>query len=45
MMSKTMQDALNERRRYLEFEQAYTQALREVYDARLAVRRATGVEQ
>jgi cobalt-zinc-cadmium efflux system outer membrane protein len=41
----SLQDALNERRRYLEFEQAYTQALREVYDARLAVRRATGVEQ
>jgi cobalt-zinc-cadmium efflux system outer membrane protein len=40
----SLQDALNERRRYLDFEQAYTQALREVYDARQVVRRATGVE-
>jgi cobalt-zinc-cadmium efflux system outer membrane protein len=41
----SLQDLLSERRRYLEFEQAYTAALRELYEARQAVRRATGAGQ
>jgi len=35
-------DVLNERRRYLETERAYTTALREAYDARQALRKALG---
>ena len=38
----TLLDVLNERRRYLETERAYTNALREAYDARQALRRALG---
>jgi outer membrane protein TolC len=38
----TLMDVLNERRRYLETERAYTNALREAYDARQALRRALG---
>lgn len=40
----SLQDVLNERRRYLDFERAYTEVLHQVYDARQAVRRATGVQ-
>jgi cobalt-zinc-cadmium efflux system outer membrane protein len=35
-------DVLNERRRYLDLERAYTAALREAYEARTALRRALG---
>ena len=38
----TLFDVLNERRRYLETERAYTTALREAYDARQALRKALG---
>ena len=38
----TLFDVLNERRRYLETERAYTSALREAYDARQALRKASG---
>jgi cobalt-zinc-cadmium efflux system outer membrane protein len=38
----TLFDVLNERRRYLETERAYTTALREAYDARQALRKASG---
>ena len=38
----TLFDVLNERRRYLDTERAYTNALREAYDARLALRTALG---
>lgn len=41
----TLLDVLNERRRYLETERAYTRALREAYDARQALRRALGEVQ
>lgn len=35
-------DVINEQRRYLEFELAYTEALREVWDAEVAVLKAAG---
>jgi cobalt-zinc-cadmium efflux system outer membrane protein len=38
----TVFDVLNEQRRYLDLERAYTSALREAYDARTALRRAVG---
>ena len=38
----TVFDVLGEQRRYLDFERAYTAALREAYDARTALRRALG---
>jgi outer membrane protein TolC len=38
----TVFDVLNERRRYLDFERAYTVALREAFEARTALRRALG---
>jgi cobalt-zinc-cadmium efflux system outer membrane protein len=38
----TVFDVLNEQRRYLDLERAYTAALREVYEARTALRRALG---
>jgi cobalt-zinc-cadmium efflux system outer membrane protein len=38
----TVFDVLNEQRRYLDFERAYTAALREAYEARTALRRAVG---
>jgi cobalt-zinc-cadmium efflux system outer membrane protein len=38
----TVFDVLAEQRRYLDFERAYSNALREAYDARTALRRATG---
>jgi cobalt-zinc-cadmium efflux system outer membrane protein len=38
----TLFDVLNERRRFLETERAYTTALREAYDARQALRKALG---
>jgi cobalt-zinc-cadmium efflux system outer membrane protein len=38
----TLFDVLNERRRYLDTERAYTNALREAYDARQALRIALG---
>jgi cobalt-zinc-cadmium efflux system outer membrane protein len=38
----TLFDVLNERRRYLDTERAYTNALREAYDARQALRAALG---
>jgi outer membrane protein TolC len=38
----TLFDVLNERRRYLDTERAYTNALREAYDARQALRTALG---
>jgi outer membrane protein, heavy metal efflux system len=38
----TLFDVLNERRRYLETERSYTNALREAYDARQALRTALG---
>jgi outer membrane protein TolC len=38
----TVFDVLNEQRRYLELERAYTSALREAYDARTTLRRALG---
>ena len=38
----TVFDVLNEQRRYLDLERAYTVALREAYDARTALRRAMG---
>jgi cobalt-zinc-cadmium efflux system outer membrane protein len=38
----TLFDVLTERRRYLEVERAYTNALREAYEARQALRRAVG---
>jgi outer membrane protein, heavy metal efflux system len=38
----TLFDVLNEQRRYLDLERAYTTALREAYDARTALRRALG---
>lgn len=38
----TLLDVLTERRRFLETERAYTQALREAYDARQALRQALG---
>jgi cobalt-zinc-cadmium efflux system outer membrane protein len=38
----TVFDVLNEQRRYLDLERAYTAALREAYDARTALRRAVG---
>ena len=38
----TILDVLDERRRYLETERAYTNALREAYDARQALRTALG---
>jgi cobalt-zinc-cadmium efflux system outer membrane protein len=38
----TLFDVLNERRRYLETERAYTNALREAYEARQALRKALG---
>jgi outer membrane protein, heavy metal efflux system len=41
----TVSDLLNEQRRYLDFERAYTAALREAYDARTALRRALGDAQ
>ena len=39
----TVFDVLNEQRRYLDLERAYTVALREAYEARTALRRALGV--
>jgi cobalt-zinc-cadmium efflux system outer membrane protein len=41
----TLFDVLNERKRYLETERAFTNALREAYDARQALRRAVGDDQ
>jgi cobalt-zinc-cadmium efflux system outer membrane protein len=38
----TVFDVLNEQRRYLDLERAYTAALREAYEARTALRRAVG---
>ena len=38
----TVFDVLNEQRRYLDLEHAYTAALREAYEARTALRRALG---
>ena len=38
----TVFDVLNEQRRYLDLERAYTSALREAYEARTALRRALG---
>jgi cobalt-zinc-cadmium efflux system outer membrane protein len=38
----TLFDVLNEQRRYLDLERAYTVALREAYEARTALRRALG---
>jgi outer membrane protein, heavy metal efflux system len=38
----TLFDVLSERRRYVEVERAYTNALREAYEARQALRRALG---
>jgi cobalt-zinc-cadmium efflux system outer membrane protein len=38
----TVFDVLNEQRRYLDLERAYTAALQEAYDARTALRRALG---
>ena len=38
----TVFDVLNEQRRYLDLERAYTTALRDAYDARTALRRALG---
>jgi len=38
----TLLDVLNERRRYLDTERAYTNALREAYEARQALRTALG---
>jgi cobalt-zinc-cadmium efflux system outer membrane protein len=38
----TVFDVLAEQRRYLDFEHAYSNALREAYDARTALRRALG---
>jgi cobalt-zinc-cadmium efflux system outer membrane protein len=38
----TVFDVLNEQRRYLDLERAYTAALREAYEARTALRRALG---
>jgi cobalt-zinc-cadmium efflux system outer membrane protein len=38
----TVFDVLNEQRRFVDFERAYTAALREAYDARTALRRALG---
>jgi outer membrane protein, heavy metal efflux system len=38
----TLFDVLNEQRRYLDLERAYTTALREAYDAHTALRRALG---
>jgi len=38
----TVFDVLNEQRRYLDLERAYTVALREAYEARTALRRALG---
>lgn len=39
----TVFDVLNEQRRYLDFERAYTVALREAFEARTELRRALGV--
>jgi outer membrane protein TolC len=39
----TLLDVIEEERRYLELESAYTAALREVIDARTALLRALGV--
>ncbi len=41
----TVFDVLNEQRRYLDVERAYTQTLREVYEARTALDRALGERQ
>ncbi|MDQ3169767.1 MAG: TolC family protein, partial [Acidobacteriota bacterium] len=38
----TVIEVLDEQRRYLEIERAYTAALKEAYDARQALRRALG---
>jgi outer membrane protein TolC len=38
----TLLDVLNERRRYLETERAYTNTLREAYEARQTLRAALG---
>ena len=38
----TLSDVINERRRYLDTERAYTSALREAYDARQALKTALG---
>jgi outer membrane protein TolC len=38
----TVFDALAEQRRYLDFEHAYSSALREAFEARTALRRAMG---
>ena len=38
----TVFDVLAEQRRYLDFEHAYSNALREAYEARTALRRALG---
>jgi outer membrane protein, heavy metal efflux system len=38
----TVSDVLNEQRRYLDFERAFTAALREAYEARTSLRRALG---
>ena len=38
----TVFDVLAEQRRYLDFERAYSNALREAYEARTALRRALG---
>jgi outer membrane protein TolC len=38
----TVFDVLGEQRRYLDFERAYSNALREAYEARTALRRALG---
>ena len=38
----TVFDVLTEQRRYLDFEQAYTTALREAWEARAALKRALG---
>jgi outer membrane protein TolC len=39
----TLFDVLNEQRRYLEFENGYTDALAEAFASRTALQRATGV--
>ena len=39
---RTVFDVLTEQRRYLEIEQAYTTALREAWEARVALKRALG---
>jgi outer membrane protein TolC len=38
----TVFDVMSEQRRYLDVERAYTQALREAYEARTALDRARG---